>query len=79
VVVKVFFAQLVPNILDRIQLGAVSRLRNQTDILRDDQIVRSVLASPIHLHDDEVRGKDAADLPQEAIHHGRGGPFIFSI
>src|SRR6266568_2655305 len=45
---------------------------DHTDILRDDQIVRSVPASPIHLHDNEVHGKDAADHLQEAIHHRRG-------
>src|SRR5215469_8351936 len=72
-VVEVFFAQLVPNMLDGIQLGAVGRLGKQADILRDDQVVRSVPASPIHLHDNEVRGKDATDLLQEAIHHDCGG------
>ena len=38
---------------------AVGRLGDQTDILRDDQIVRPVPASSIHLHDNEIRGKDA--------------------
>jgi len=69
---KVFFAQLIPNMLDRIQLGAVGRLGDQTDIVRDNQIVCPVPASSIHLHDNEVRGKDAADPLQEAIHHRRG-------
>src|SRR5215469_9152691 len=44
-VVEVFFAQLVPHMLNGIQLGAVGRLGNQADILRDDQVIRTVPAS----------------------------------
>ena len=61
-IVEVLFAQLVPNMLDGVEFGIVGRLGDQTDILWDDQIVRSVPASPIHLHDDEVCGKDVADF-----------------
>ena len=54
-VVEVLFAQIVPNMPDGIEFGAVGWLGDQMDILWNNQIIRPVLASPIHLHDDEVR------------------------
>src|SRR5260370_33487347 len=71
-VVQVFLAQFIPKVFGRVHLGTVGRLLDQTDVGRDDQVVRAVPGSPIDLHDDEELRERLADMLQEEIHHGGG-------
>ncbi len=70
---KVFFAQFIPDMLNRIEFWTVGRLRDEADILRNDQVLGTVPACLIDLHDDEVLRESLADLFQEEIHHGGRG------
>lgn len=60
--------------LHRIQFRTVSRLRDQANILRNDEIFGAMPTCLINLHHDEVLGEDLADLLQEEAHH-LGGSF----
>lgn len=64
-VVKVFFSQLIPDVLNWIQFRTVGRLRDQANILRDHQIFGIMPARSIDLHHYEMCGERLIPNPRE--------------
>lgn len=70
---KLFFTQVLPEVFYRIEFWTVGWLRDQADIVWDDEILGLMPAGSIHLHHDKILGEGLADMLQEELHHGRIG------
>ncbi len=66
---KLFFAQLFPDMFHRIELGTVSRLSNESNIVWDPEIFGPMPARLIHLHHHKVLGIGARHMLKKQIHH----------
>lgn len=68
-------AQVLLEVLDRVQLGRPGRQQIDREALRDGQLVGLVPAGAIHQDDGVGAGGDsAADLIEVELHHGGVGP-----
>ena len=54
-------------------IGAVSRLLDQMDVCRNDQLFRVMQTGLICLHDDEIVSERLAHMLQKQIHRSRVG------
>src|SRR5271157_1758826 len=70
---EILLTQLVPQMLHRIQLGTVGRLKDQADVFGKLQLSRTMPACLINLHDDEGIRKRLGYLLKKQVHHGRIG------
>jgi len=59
---ELFFAQFFPHMFYRIELGTVGRLRDESDIFRDRELIRHMPARLIHLHHHKVLGIGARHM-----------------
>ena len=70
---KIFLAEFFPQMFNWIQLGAVSRLLDQMDVCRNDQLFRVMQTGLICLHDDEIVSERLAHMLQKQIQRSRVG------
>src|SRR4051794_41638935 len=62
---ELVLAQVLPDVLDRVQLGAVARQRQEAEVLGNGEVPGRVPARPVeHDHGVRARGDLAADLRQ---------------
>ncbi len=66
---KVFFAQFLPDMLRRIDLGTISGLIDQTNVLWNDQGFGAMPSGLIDLDDQKRVGKGRRDMFEKEIHH----------
>src|SRR3954471_14630716 len=64
---ELVLAQVLPDVLDRVQLGAVARQRQEAEVLEDGEVPGRVPARPVeHDHGVRARGDLAADRQVQA-------------
>src|SRR5579863_10297611 len=68
---KIFLPQFFPQMLNWIDLRAVSWLLDQTNVLWNHQLVRAMPTGLIDLHHDEKVGEGLAHMREKEIHHLR--------
>jgi hypothetical protein len=68
---KLLFAQFIPNMFLRIQLGCLRRQGQQPDVLGDGQVFGLVRTRSVQQHDDEVTRMSLARLGQKLAPAGR--------
>src|SRR2546428_11101071 len=66
---ELFFAQLFPDMFHRIELGTVSRLSNESNIVWDPEVFGPMPARLIYLHHHKVLGIGARHMLKKQIHH----------
>ena len=59
-------AQRLPQVLGRVELGAVRRQEDQPHVLRHDQFAGEVPAGLVHDHEDELLGVALCDLARNS-------------
>src|SRR3954469_793643 len=63
------FAQVEPDALDRVQLGAVSRQRNRSDVGGDDEVLGAMPSGLVHDQQDlDVGGQGLGEIVKKADH-----------